>query len=358
MDSHRSPLVLSHQIWGIEMEKSTKDQLKSVQPGGDPIGDLLSLAGPPPEIDMHCQARVKLAVHDAWRKQIMARKRTKRIRMASMIIAATLVLAAIVMYRPQQFALNKANAIAATVDRLIGPLNGIHQGERETFFVGTGVPYGYWVETGETSRAAFKLTDGASMRLDHESKFRFVNGEVIELVKGTLYIDSENQSNAVLVRTPWGDVQEIGTQYEVHLDGEQLRIRVREGEVLLTRESMTQEAIAGDELVLTQGQSLILRSVPVFGDAWDWTLSVAPVPDFDGKTLAQFFQWYARETGQLIIYDDKKMENQATQVSISGSGVTFTPEQALEAVLQTSNLKQERNGQRLNIKRTTPLIIN
>src|SRR5262249_34172922 len=107
---------------------------------------------------------------------------------------------------------------------------------------------GEWVETGAAARAALRLSDGTSARLDTGSRARPLSATVIELAYGALYLDTGRDAKGLEVRTPLGTVHDIGTQFEVRLRDASLRVRVRTGIVELRRGDQSIPARPGTEL--------------------------------------------------------------------------------------------------------------
>jgi len=105
------------------------------------------------------------------------------------------------------------------------------------------------VATGSDGRFALRLGSGHSVRLDRSTRVRLLGQELLALDRGTVYVDSgfgASVRDGLVVRTPLGVVQEIGTQFEVRLETDDTaRIRLREGAVALRHAATAHEIVAG-----------------------------------------------------------------------------------------------------------------
>lgn len=221
--------------------------------------------------------------------------------------------------------------------------------------VGDVLQVGWDLATGPTDRVAIRLAGGSSLRLDTGTRVRLVSEKILELQSGGLYVDSESwnepapnrlaaageadESPGVIVRTPLGEVHELGTQFEVRLQNEKLRVRVREGLVHLEEGRETHRAEAGAELELDSDGHLSRRTVPVFGPEWAWVLQIAPPFHLEGRSLETFLGWVTRETGWQARYVDPESERSAPEIVLHGSVRGLRPDQALDAVLPTCGMR-------------------
>ncbi len=195
--------------------------------------------------------------------------------------------------------------------------------------------------TSTASRAAFRLTTGPSVRLDHDSRVRLASGSTLVLERGAVYVDAQS-SAGVEVRTALGVVRDIGTQFEVRLLSaatDTLRVRVREGSIVLQPEDGTaHQADAGVELALNAAGVLERSQTPVHGSHWDWVLEATPIPAIEGQSLRTFLDWRVREGGWTLRFANAETAALATRISLHGNVAELTPSEATAMVLQSSNL--------------------
>lgn len=208
-------------------------------------------------------------------------------------------------------------------------------------------------ETGNPGRTALRLASGPSLRLDAGSHVRLVSATAVELERGAVYVDTgehagepTGEGDAIEIRTPLGVATDVGTQFEVRLieetpGGDALRVRVREGLVLLTQDGLSESAGVGEELTLHADGSVERASVALYGDPWSWAVQTTPAFDIEGRTLREFLDWVARETGQPIRYADPELAQAADTIVLHGSMGGVTPDLAPSVVLPGAGLEHE-----------------
>ena len=141
-----------------------------------------------------------------------------------------------------------------------------------------------------------------------------------------------------MVATPLGTVSELGTQFEVRLVAEGLRVRVREGEVALRRLGRTHTADAGVELTVTAAGVVHTAALPAFGAAWEWTQAIAPPFPLEGSSLSEFLAWVSRESGRRVAGSAMAAGEPARATVLHGSLAGLTPEESLAVVLPSCGL--------------------
>jgi ferric-dicitrate binding protein FerR (iron transport regulator) len=193
-----------------------------------------------------------------------------------------------------------------------------------------------WVETG-AGRAALRLTNGTSMRLDSGARVRLLSPSIIELSRGAIYLDTGPNATGLEVRTPFGVAHDIGTQFEVRVADNALRVRVRTGLVELRSGSIALPARPGTELTLASG-NVVTRPFAAFGPEWDWAARLAPVFETEGRPLSVFLEHVCREQGWTLRYADAQLAREASGIILHGSLHGLDAADAVAAALRTSGL--------------------
>ncbi len=201
---------------------------------------------------------------------------------------------------------------------------------------------------GVAGRAAFRLAGGQSMRLDADTQVRVTSERGLELQRGAIYIDS-NAGASVEVRTTLGVVRDIGTQFEVRLEGSSpdvadLRVRVREGSIVLETGGESHHAVVGEELSLTADGALSRATSSIYGPHWDWVLDTAQTPAVAGQTLNDFLGWVSREGGWNVRYADPAIADVAAEAVLHGDIQNLSLSQAASMALDSSNLAYRVEG--------------
>ena len=237
----------------------------------DAVAKLVRLAGARPRPDAELTARVRGAVHEEWQR---ATRRRRFVRYGiGAAIAATL--AAVLLLRPQ--------TPTATTPSSIN-----------------------W--------------NGASVRVDSGTLFTIVSATEATLQRGTIYFSSQGRTGFT-VKTPFGNVRDIGTKFEIRLSDSDMRVRVDEGAV----EVRGTRADAGMELVATRE-------------------TVTPRIKLEGQTLGAVIEQAARAKGLRVKWETER------DVVLHGR-VMLTPDEAIDAATAASGVEYRVEGNTLIVSR-------
>ena len=270
--------------------KDTHSRPKGEAESGDQVGELLRIVGPRQPAPEPRRERVKAAVRDVWLEEVGQRKDRKDrqsrawkrrglafggLAFGGMALAALMLLTVGLRYwNAKMVDPPGQRATVATVDW--API------EAAVFTLGQPLHAGDEITTTD-HRLALRLASGSSLRLDAKTRLRIDSATSLTLEAGTIYIDSgvsPNDVAAIEVHTAFGIARDIGTQFEVRVTDTDLRLRVREGTVLLDDFSLddSHQAEAGDELTV-DGDGVTRSPVTPHGESWDWIHDAAPTWD-------------------------------------------------------------------------------
>lgn len=308
-------------------------------PTDDELADLVRAAGAPPPAPEAFVSEAYAAALETFETEIRA-PRERRWWRHGVLVAATLalVVGTGLLLRVRGSDEPPAGLVAGPVARVVvGSLTGADR----SWTAGDLLPAGTTVDVPGSAPAALHLSEGASVRVDRGSRIGLPGGDRIDLERGAVYVDSLGRS--VEIRTPAGIVHNTGTRFEVRwlASDDQLRIRVRSGSVSLTAEGERQDAEAGEELRVTTDGETTRRPVTVWGADWDWTLDAAPAFPLAGRTLGEFLDWVAAETGWEVRLPDEDSDLR-DEVMLQGSIEGLTVPQAVESVLEASGFRYRR----------------
>jgi transmembrane sensor len=304
---------------------------------------LLRLAGERAPVPAETDQRVRRAVLDEIRAVARWRRRRRRLAGAGAVLAtAALVILALQLRPsapPETRPLIAAPAVA-TAERVEGTtvtrrIDG--HVARRTIVAGRALSVGDEIETGGAGRLAIRWSSGASVRLDRVSRTRLVSATALELLEGALYIDSGPGSPSLDVRTPFGLVKDVGTQFEIRLESGGLRVRVRSGLAEVHHGGEIVPARPGSE-VRVSPSGTTTRVVLSYGPEWEWTSALAPRFDVDGRTLSSYLDYLCREQGWTLAYADAGLARDVSGIVVHGSVDGLAPMDALSVVLSTSGL--------------------
>lgn len=337
------------------------------------LRSLLEDAGPRPSPPEHHLERIREAAHESWRQRLAAegasgettagrgiwgRRWLALPALSSAALAASLLAVAAIslwwLYGGEDGVL-KAPRIAS-VERVLGVARVLPAtGTDGELALGDGVTVGSWIETSPEGQLALRTKEGASVRIDADTRARFAADNSIELDRGALYVDADPLAVAASLElhTRFGIAREIGTQFEVRLvegmNEPAMRIRVREGQVELEAGTRVRVAEAGDELLVDAAGRIEAATVELVGESWDWALDSAPTFEIHGRRVDEYLYWLARETHWKIViegFDANEVEPMGGTYNPS-----LRPDQSFVDVLPSVGLEGELFGDVLTVRR-------
>jgi len=331
------------------------DRHASLGPDDQTMARLLRLAGRPPSISAERASRVREAVSAEWRSRVR-RRAVVRGGVAVLVAAASIagVVVAVGVLRSRAD-LPTATEQVAVVARAEGALRGVGRARGQDQLVAQDrVMSGEWLETSASGRAAVRtLLQETSVRLDAGTRMRWLSPGVIELARGAVYVDTANGAPPMEVRTPLGTAIDVGTQFEVRLDTDVLRVRVRTGAVAVRRGRETFQAVSGTELTMTP-RGAETRAISPFGSPWEWVADISPAFSMEGKSLREFLTHLAKENGWTLQYADPDLAREAAEIMLHGSVDGLRAEDALAVAVQTSGLAHRLENGQLMLFRPAP----
>ena len=319
---------------------------------GDPdamVRDLLRQRRPA-AVDAARAARVRPAVHAAW-KEAAAETRHWR-RGVAVAIAALLVIAIALTLVNRLRDRGTPQAAAPLASTLFVTSEVIFQldGQARAGRVGEGLSPGTRITT-EGGRAAIVLTNGVELRLDSNTDITLDTERSMSLASGALYLDSSRRTGApetVAIVARGTVIRDIGTRYEVRLSDLELRVRVRDGRVEVLSAFGMREADSGGQLSVTSSGILAGRA-SISGADWDWIVRATPPPRLEGRPLPEFLAWAEREGGRPIRFADPALERANAATIVYGAIERLTVEEALDVVLPSCGLARFTDGDVITI---------
>jgi hypothetical protein len=214
--------------------------------------------------------------------------------------------------------------------------------------VGDAVPSGASILT-QSGRVALRLKSGGTLRLAPQTSLTLTASSAAKLDAGEVYFDSEDGSAAqhFELRTGFGMVRDVGTQFVASLTPERLEVGVRDGRVAVARDRETVEARPGERLFIPRAADRVRReTIATFGPEWEWIERLAPPFDIDGRKLIDFLEWDAVQTGRVVVFADGASERIARDTVLNGS-IDLEPMAKLKAVLALTDLDYTLEGERI-----------
>ena len=197
------------------------------------------------------------------------------------------------------------------------------------------------IETSGNGLVTLTFNSGGNLRLSTGTRVQFNGGNDLTLQRGTLYFDSGTSLNSrtkITVHTSYGEISNLGTQFAVSTEQEQLHIWVREGQVNVQHKTGTRTLEKGQQLLTDSQGKLKVSSVKSTDPVWQWVNELAPEFALEGQNLNQFLVWITREHGLKLEYDSLETKNIAHVIILHGELDDLNLAQSLETVFATVDL--------------------
>jgi hypothetical protein len=193
------------------------------------------------------------------------------------------------------------------------------------------------------------LSGGGTLRIAADTVLEITGEAQARLRRGQVYVDlppgsSASAEHPFRIVTREGTIEHVGTAFEVLENDRIMRVRVREGRVLLQRDNERLMASAGTELTAMPGAAVSRREIDTYGRDWLWVAALAPDYEIEGRPLLGFLEWASRELGRPLKFSDPNARAVAERTILHGSVRGREPLDALSSVLATTSLTYEIRG--------------
>lgn len=337
---------------------------QELRPGEeDALQALLREMAPEAEPPAQVRERVRQAVAAEWRAAVAEATAARAPLPAgrswqrpALALAASLAVAAVALGVIQSRTPGTP-VMMAKIARLSGPMEAGGAGNWQPVTAGQSLAVGQELVTGPEGKAALTLRHGVTLRLAADTRIALAGIDRIIVGRGAVYLDAGLQPASgapVQIDSAFGSTRHLGTQYEVQVMSDEMRVSVREGRVELApvdagqaaAQATTVVAQAGEQL-LTGPAGIVERGVIDKRDPrWNWITDVTPPFAIEDRRLAEFLAWVCRETGRDLIFATPQAQAQAEGIILRGSVAGLSPDDALAAVMATTNLTfSDDNGQ-------------
>lgn len=310
----------------------------------DSVNILLKAAGPRIKAARESTQRIHDQLFTQWQGAVRRRRQRQRSLIISLSSAAAVIIGLVVLWSGLVKTTENPVAVVAVAERIAGSAyvytDIVAELEEET-----QIFPGQTIRTAANSGLALRLNSNQSLRLDQNTELAVLGYRKFELLKGAIYFDSlgAKNTNAIEIYTPAGIARDIGTQFEVRVDKDLTRVRVRNGQVSLTQQgfvSNSEHIDSNEELTIAQGRSE-RGQISSSHEDWEWAKRLAPTFVLEGSNLHDFLSWISRESGWTLLYAKPELEQRAKKAILHGSIDGLSMEDALVNVTQTSNVEYQ-----------------
>lgn len=313
----------------------------------DPIEALLKATGRRPAVPADRTDRVRDVARAGWRREVARRARHRRIGWGVSLAAAAVVVVAVgVGIRSLRPSITPELS-GVRVERVANAAWARQRSfplfrPKAPLQVGSIVSCGDEVTTEHDARVALRAPSGHSVRLDADTTLRVLSDRVFALERGAVYVESSGgiavRETSLRIGTPMGTIEDLGTQFEVRLDGGSLSLRVREGAVTLQASAERLVAHAGQTLRLDASGRVERTEDAGTGGGFPWAETIAPMMQIEGRSLLEFLDWVVRERGVRLRFADTGLAEKAPTIVLRGSIAGMTLEQATTSILATCGM--------------------
>lgn len=305
----------------------------------DRISELLRASGRRPVLDGQRKERMREAVEHEWRETV--RQRRSRQRWAGVAAAAMIVLGFSLFWTLRE---TEGLVVVATTMRVTGPVSFHRKDVAAPIALSGAIPLGVGdeISTDTGGRLLARIGETVLVRLDERSSVQIVSREALRLTRGALYVEvpeHHGASQPLQFLTAFGNVQHVGTRFEVRLANDALVVRVRDGIASFDGGSGVHRSVNGGQELLVNSASVQVRKGPSSSDeVWAWTQHISPPLTIEGRSLEETLTALAHEGGLEVVYADDSARTAARAAVLHGSIEGYTTREAIQTLLAGSEL--------------------
>jgi ferric-dicitrate binding protein FerR (iron transport regulator) len=286
--------------------------------------------------------RIRAATYIEWRATTRSAPRPRRWRQSVAAAALAMVAIGVGWFAMLKISTPELGTTLGRLERVEKP--GVF--EHRTLSSNLRILAGDMLRSGQTVQvqggALVALVGGGTLRLAANTGIEIKSDRYIKVIQGAVYLDlpaTMNRADRFVIETPVGNFEHIGTQFEVVVDGDQTRLRVREGSVRWRSVTAETVANAGTEVMFDRSGELTRRPISGVGRDWAWTEALAQDFTIENRSLADFLNWVARETGRKLVLVDSATRQRVATTRLHGSVEGLTLIEALSSVIASTSLR-------------------
>lgn len=312
------------------------------------IDELISTFGKRVMPDEQVMEKARLNVKAHWQASVKKQKR-QRTRLSLMRMAASFVALAAVLFflKGNMFSAQAENMgevlfAQGSVQISDDKLNWHALDKNKTIQTDT------WIKTTKDSFINFALSDQSQIRLNANTVLHLDSLMQINLLKGEIYHDADTQnSKQLVIKTPFGNVEHIGTRYAVSVNDSALTVKVRNGLVKLASDAITTTLEKGELLNLNRQGQVVEKTIAPYDNKWSWTKQAMNTANINHQSLAWFVSFYAHENGLEVKWNN--LQSKAKSIELTGNFSQLSDEQLLKTIFLSTKFDFEINQGILSI---------
>ena len=313
----------------------------------DNLARLLASAGARSAPPAHIEAEVRAAVHAEWLHLIQGRKARQRKRW----LAAAAILIGVFTggWLSHNMISRSGDAVAPAVIATLTYTQGGATLNDAVIRNNKLIHAGDQLNTAADGGMRLTLMSGLSIRVAPNSNLHWLDASHVQLTRGGLYVDSHADAAAFIIHTAQGDVSHLGTRYLVDADAQSLRVGVRSGRVAIKAGAAQLAVDAWQQLQLGTNGTVVRSDLHLDDGHWQWADTLVEPFVLENRSVAEFLQWAADESGCQLSYENDSIATLARHTVLHGQQTSLAPLQAVQMILATTDLRAHVDGQLLRI---------
>jgi ferric-dicitrate binding protein FerR (iron transport regulator) len=306
------------------------------------IAALLQKIGPRPQPPAAIAASIKANLRTVWREEVLqqqARRQGRRKAVGFALAASVLVSmgASWLLSTPSQTA--AFGHIAQVVNRVeYVDVDGEWRDLGQRL-----LRHNIELRTGSAGALRLHLNEGMDIRVGANTRLALRDAEALTLHAGLIYVDSNDQLggyNSLRITTPFGEAEDIGTQFSVEVAPNRWQVQVREGLVQMSGEGLQHQVNAGDRVEIDISNDVTISHVDADDASWSWIAALSSEFSIEGASLQAYLDWLSRETGKTVVFASAKVSESASSTILHGSIDGLLPMESLSAVLAATDFQR------------------
>ncbi|VUD41699.1 hypothetical protein TDB9533_00542 [Thalassocella blandensis] len=284
----------------------------------DYIEKLLKGANKPPTPNSNDAQEILVATKKAWQESVRQNKsREKKRKVIAFNFAAIVLVGILGLWKFQPF--NSANDLkelgSITFASNLYQINGNKQSAPSRIHSGDTLT------AGSSTLLSVTLQDGTLITFAPDTALQFTGVSTMNLMTGRIFVDSPGQNTSVVIGTPWGSIQDIGTQFEITVDTNELTVAMREGKVKMdlghSIEYAAYENGKGDLIRINKANQMRKEEISSTDTHWSWTIPAIKALNLENITAYDLLNWVSRTTGRNIVYNSALVSQLAKETHFS-----------------------------------------
>ncbi|MEJ0100757.1 MAG: FecR domain-containing protein [Pseudomonadota bacterium] len=300
-------------------------------------------------LSTEAMARIRAATEQEWRATTSTPQRSRHVmRRAAAAIVVLAIAGALMVGR---FG-GDTGAVIGKLERADQPgaveHHWLHDHPLDN---GAALHAGQRVEVQGGARIA--LAGAGSLRLAPGTRVKILSAHLLKLIDGSIYLDMPPTPGSQFefsAQTPAGTFTHVGTQFLLAVHAGQTELQVREGSVRWHSDKGDVLAESGTQLIIDADGKATRTQVVTTGTTWSWAEGLAPIFEIENRSLTEFLQHVARETGRTLVFANGAVESRSATTQLHGSIDEMAPVDALATVMATTSLRFTLGGNSIRIE--------